>query len=297
MNKIKILVVTLFIIFGFNSFFNISLSAFYDIEYPPNSRGMADYTDEDATKEKESEQVTNSEQYVGKSSNNYLKTLKIENAIIEPEFDRQNVEYKMKLKDYNYKKITITAEPEDEKAKVEGIGEIELKEGINNVRVVVTAENGAVQLYNFAVEIPYSQSELKINKLEIYGISVKTGENDKENLLHNFSSDVYNYSIEVENEITSLKISATSEDNTYISVKGEKDLEVGENKIIISVIDKNDERKNTTYEISVLKKEANVKKSDNVLVKILLGTIVIIIILIILCNKRNKKKIAKRMKR
>ena len=79
----------------------LSYSAFYDLEYPPNNTGRADYSDEDAEAQKEEQQPVDPDEYIGKSSNNFLKTLKVENAKLEPKFNRQYVDYNVKLEDEN----------------------------------------------------------------------------------------------------------------------------------------------------------------------------------------------------
>lgn len=67
----------------------------------------------------------------------------------------------------NNRNIIIIAEAEDEKAKVEGIGEIEIRRGIGSTRVVVTAENGDVQIYNFTIDSPYAGKEVNTVEKEI----------------------------------------------------------------------------------------------------------------------------------
>lgn len=140
---------------------------FYEMEYPPNSSGRTDYSDEDAEQQKV-EINTSPEDYIGKSSNTYLKSLSVENAKIEPEFNRQYVDYKVTLKNKNAKKINIIAEAEDENASIEGTGEVELQEGTNNLRVVVTAENGNVQFYNLTVENEIGGQESNIKTTIVY---------------------------------------------------------------------------------------------------------------------------------
>lgn len=162
---------------------SVSYSAFYDLSYPPNSNGKADYTDAEADTQKDDETKSSPEEYIGKSSNNYLKSLTIENAIISPEFNRQYVEYTLKLKDENDRKIKIVAEAEDKNAKVQGTGEIELKPGIGSTRVVVTAENGDVQIYNFTIDSPYAGNEVQTEETESTEIISKEDEQVKKQTL------------------------------------------------------------------------------------------------------------------
>lgn len=144
----------------------ISNSAFYDIDYGPDSKGMADYTEEETKKESQNQLNTsnnNSQEYVGKSSNNYLKSLQIENEKLDKEFQKEILDYEVNLKDKNSKKIKIFAIADDEKAVVRGAGEVKLNEGINNVQIVVTAENGNVQIYNLKINV----SDTKVENTEV----------------------------------------------------------------------------------------------------------------------------------
>lgn len=140
----------------------ISSAEFYDIEYGPDSKGMADYTDEAADAEsKNTVNEKKSSDYVGKSSNNYLKSLSVENATISPEFNKQYTDYVVTLKEKNLEYINIIAEADDNKATITGIGKIKLEKEKNNLQVVVRAENGDVQIYNLQVEIQITNNDIK----------------------------------------------------------------------------------------------------------------------------------------
>lgn len=267
-----------------------SYSAFYDLEYPPDNKGRADYTDEEADEEKNKKNVETYE-YNGESSNNFLKTLEIENAQIEPQFNRQYVDYDVKLKDKNNKKIKIIAEPEDENAKVEGAGEFELEDGINELRVVVTAENGNVQIYNLHIELPFKQSDLKLSELQIYGLNIKTGEKEIEKLRPSFNPDKYEYNLDVQNEITSLYIESKTDNDNYIETQGAEDLQIGENKVIIKVKNIDDEGKLSTYVINV---ERHMEEKNNASYKYIGIAVVLLMIFIIITKKRHKKVRKKR---
>ena len=79
-----------------------------------------------------------------KSSNNYLKELKIEN--IEFEFDKDKFEYNIVVKS-NIQIISIVAQAEDKKAIVNGTGEKAIKDGNNKFVIEVTAENKEERSY------------------------------------------------------------------------------------------------------------------------------------------------------
>ena len=75
------------------------------------------------------------------SSDNTLKSLKIENEKLSPEFNNEVLEYNA-IVSGKTEKVNIIAEKNDDTAEISGNGEKELKEGLNRFELVVTAENG-----------------------------------------------------------------------------------------------------------------------------------------------------------
>ena len=127
-----------------------------DIPVPPDSSGYTDFTEEEAKQkaeeyEKNKSNLLTAEDYVNKSSNNYLKSLEVEGYKLEPKFNRQNSNYTIYTKS-NTSKLKIKAEADDEKAKVEGIGEIEINQSENSINVHVTAENGDLKVYTITID-------------------------------------------------------------------------------------------------------------------------------------------------
>ncbi len=275
---------------------NVSNSAFfYDEEYPPNSTGFADYTEEEAieNEKKRNEQAVDSSFYVGKSSNDYLKSLSVENATMEPAFNRQYVDYKVTLKDKNTKKINIIAEAEDEKATIEGAGEVELADGENHIMVIVKAENGEAQIYNLYIELPYNnQADIKLQDLQIYGVEKETGETKEQKLTPSFKSDVYEYNIEVAHNISYLDIRPTNLDGTFVSVKGGDTLEIGQNRITVKVTDSQDETKSTTYVINANRAETEI----NYKIYIIIAIVIIIVLIFFIRRFKKSRKKGKRAK-
>ncbi len=126
-----------------------------DIPVPPDSSGYTDFTEEEAKQkaeeyEKNKSNLLTAEDYVNKSSNNYLKSLEVEGYKLEPKFNRQNSNYTIYTKS-NTSKLKIKAEADDEKAKVEGIGEIEINQSENSINVNVIAENGDLKVYTINI--------------------------------------------------------------------------------------------------------------------------------------------------
>ena len=81
-----------------------------------------------------------------KSSDNNLKSLSIEGQNLSPEFNKDTLEYSVELSS-DTEKIKVNAEKSDSKASIKGTGEIDVKEGLNKIEVVVTAENGSTKTY------------------------------------------------------------------------------------------------------------------------------------------------------
>ena len=140
-------------------FMNISLAEtgrLVDIPVPPNSSGYADFTEEEAAeKNKEYEESKNNitaENLIGKSGDYYLKALNIDGYNLTPDFNRQNSNYTIYVKDENVNTFYVTAEPDNEAAKVEGTGEVTVSAEQRVINVTVIAENGNINVYTINVE-------------------------------------------------------------------------------------------------------------------------------------------------
>lgn len=155
--KISLFFITLICIVSVVSLSFAETPRLVDIPVPPNSAGYADFTEEDAAEvEKEYEESKNNtvtaDYYVGKSSDNYLKSLSIEGYELYPKFSRQNDTYTIYVKNDSTNTFNVTAEPENEIAKIEGIGTVNLTSGQNTINIKVTAENGNLKIYTINVE-------------------------------------------------------------------------------------------------------------------------------------------------
>ena len=101
-----------------------------------------------------------------KSSNSYLSSISIDGYEIEPKFDKETLEYAVTVKEET-EKININAQLADSSAKVTGLGEVAVSEGVNNFEIVVTAENGSKRTYKLVVTVPEVKPiKVTINKEE-----------------------------------------------------------------------------------------------------------------------------------
>lgn len=115
---------------------------------------MADFTDEAADKEKENVQKETKneiESRINKSSNNYLKSLSIKGYSISPNFDKQTINYEIK-ETIKESTLEISAEADDSKATISGIGKVNINAGENDIKIDVKAENGTTRSYIIKVK-------------------------------------------------------------------------------------------------------------------------------------------------
>lgn len=110
-----------------------------------------------------------------KSTNNYLSSLTIEGYTLNKEFKKDEIEYSIMVEN-DINKIKINAQLDDSSAKVTGIGEVEVKEGINKLEIKVTAEDGSIRTYILNVTVKeLNPIEVTIDKKK-YTIIRKEGE-------------------------------------------------------------------------------------------------------------------------
>ena len=89
---------------------------------------------------------------VSLSSNNALSSLTVSAGTLTPAFDPAITEYTLSLPSRS-DRLTITANPSDSRATVQGDGEISLQNGETSLSVVVTAEDGSAKAYTITVQV------------------------------------------------------------------------------------------------------------------------------------------------
>lgn len=80
------------------------------------------------------------------SSNNYLKSLSVDDYQLSPNFNKKTLEYSLELEN-DVRSIVVNAAKEDSKATLKGGGRYSLNEGSNDITITVTAENGNAKNY------------------------------------------------------------------------------------------------------------------------------------------------------
>ena len=162
--------------------------------------------------------VTRKGEKENRLSNIYINDNPVEN------FDKDNNIYDIEVL-YETDKVNITADKVSSLSSVEGLGNINLNVGNNTVNIVVTSENGEVNTYT-----------LNITRNEIISALLDDIKVKHYDLSPEFNSEVYEYNLVVDNEITSLDITPILKDKkaSYV-IKGNSDFLVGMNKVLVEV--------------------------------------------------------------
>ena len=150
-----------------------------------------------------------------KSNDNNLKNLSVDSYELSPKFSKDILEYNINVAS-SVEKIKVDAEKNDTKAKISGIGEIEVKEGLNKIEVVVTAENGDTKTYTINVTVEEKNPiNVKVNGKKYV---VVRKEEDIKNIPANFKKTTIKIGSEDVPAYVNKKINIT-----LVALKDEKD--------------------------------------------------------------------------
>ena len=228
-----------------------------------------------------------------RSSNNYLKSLNVSSGDFE--FNKKTQNYSFTVQN-EVTSIKVFAVAEDEKSKVSGAQTYNLKEGLNKINIVVTAENKQTRTYTLQVTRIVKNINKEVNnKLKSLEIS---------NYQINFDPETTIYNLTIENE-SSLDIIPNVQDSTSsVVVNGNENLKDGSViKLIVTAVDgstkeyiinisKNEEIKNDDKidDNNVVKVNKNRKLQIIVGISSFLIIVVVVILFSIIGIKRSLKK-------
>ena len=155
--KVNIFFIILLCIMSYVSISFAETGRLVDIPVPPNSAGYADFTEEEAAErareyEESKNNVVSSNALIGKSSDNYLKSLSIDGYKLYPKYNRQEDTYTIYVKDDTINTFNVSAEVDNENAKIEGTGNVTVSPEQRIINIKVTAENGDLKVYTISVE-------------------------------------------------------------------------------------------------------------------------------------------------
>ena len=228
-----------------------------------------------------------------RSSNNYLKSLNVSSGDFE--FNKKTQNYSFTVQN-EVTSIKVFAVAEDEKSKVSGAQTYNLKEGLNKINIVVTAENKQTRTYTLQVTRIVKNINKEVNK------KLKSLEISNDQI--NFDPETTIYNLTIENE-SSLDIIPKVQDSTSsVVVNGNENLKDGSViKLIVTAVDgstkeyiinisKNEEIKNDDKidDNNVVKVNKNRKLQIIVGVSSFLIIVVVVILFSIIGIKSSLKK-------
>ena len=174
-------------------------------------------------------------------------------------FDSNTTNYDLTIDNTS---VDIGAVVKDGGSKLSGdIGSKSLKYGLNTFKITVTSESGKNKVYTLNITRPDNRSSVNtLSSLKLSSGNIK------------FKSDVLKYDVDVENNISSIKLDAslTDDKSTFVSGYGSRSevLKEGKNTILIKVKAENESVK--TYTLNVTRKSN--KSSNNYLSEIKLSS-------------------------
>ena len=184
------------------------------------------------------------------SLNNYLKSLSINPGSIN--FNKNTLTYDVTL---DSSTIEILCEKEDSNSTISGdIGNKNLNYGKNTFKINVISESNEVRTYILNVtKIDNRNTENRLSSIGVNGKNI------------NFSEDKFEYSINVEYDVSTAKITASLKDSSSSFVNGYGprivNLNEGNNKIELRILSENGVTR--TYTININRKEDPDNKSDD----------------------------------
>ncbi len=210
-----------------------------------------------------------------RSSNNYLRELTVKEGNIK--FDKNTLNYSLVT---DTDSVEITAIAEDLKAKVSGGGKITLKDGMNVILVVVTAENNSTRQYTIQVtktdDLSSFVSSNNLSALKVNGYSI------------NLSNDNLEYEVNTNDDKLDLDY-ILEDNNSNIEILGNENLNDG-SVVTLKVTASDGNVKEYKLKVSKQNVASESKSSSNTLLIVLLIISVIgnIVLLILFVTKKNK---------
>lgn len=243
------------------------------------------------------------------SSNNYLKSLKIDIGTLSPAFDKDRTSYTVKIGE-EVNQIKVTAVAADSKATITVKGNTNLEPGTNKITVQVKAETGKVRTYviNVIKEGEITNPENAENGLKELNLNalLEDGTSNKIEISPDFSINTYEYTCTVPENTKSLDITAYAiDENAIVEVQGAEDLAEGENTITITVA--KEDKETVTYTIKVTKIAKQVEEivgqdwlnngnCNNILIAFVVLIILVVLAIVLIVLKRKNKKIKQKEK-
>ena len=181
-----------------------------------------------------------------------LDIMRVNREGISPDFDKNIKEYYL-IVDESVDKLDITAIATNQKAEVNITGNENLKMGVNKIKISVTSED-KTKKEEYVIYVTKTRNENEA-EADLENLAIENYELSPE-----FNKDVTNYLVEVSNDTEKLNVLAIPIDtNAKVKIEGNKNLNVGKNKVIINVTAK-DGITNKKYYINVNRRNEDEEK-------------------------------------
>ena len=195
------------------------------------------------------------EEEIGESnnrSNSKLQNLRLNIEGLVPEFNKDVFDYYLTINN-NINNLEILTVPENKNSKIEIIGNENLKEGLNVIKVQITSEDNSSST-------SYIINVTKTNNIEDANTNLETLAIQNYLLYPNFDNTVTNYNVEVANDTNNINLLAIPEDEkAMVEIDKNDKLQEGNNTIKITVTAKNNYTKKV-YNINVYRRNENEEK-------------------------------------
>lgn len=196
------------------------------------------------------------------STNNNLGGLSLSNGTLSPSFSAGTTNYTATIDADN---VVINASKSEDSQSISGAGSKALNYGNNTFNIVVTSESGSSKTYTITINRPDNRS----TNNNLKNLSVNQGS-------ISFNKNTTSYSIDVDSNVSSIKVTAALEDSSASFVNGfgsrTVDLSYGNNVILVKVQAQNGAVK--TYTINVNRKDDRSTNNDLKTLKVSSGEVV-----------------------
>ena len=195
------------------------------------------------------------EEEIGESNNvssSKLQNLRLNIEGLVPEFNKDVFDYYLTINN-NINNLEILTVPENKNSKIDIIGNENLKEGLNIIKVQITSEDNTSST-------SYIINVTKTNNIEDANTNLETLAIQNYLLYPNFDNTVTNYNVEVANDTNNINLLAIPEDEeAKVEIDKNDKLQEGNNTIKITVTAKNNYTKKV-YKINVYRRNENEEK-------------------------------------
>lgn len=201
-----------------------------------------------------------------RSSVDTLSSLNVTDTKISKDFKENKNSYTAAV-GYGIDSVSISATPTNNKATVKGTGKFNLKVGINNFNIIVTAENGSINIYKITItREAESKKESTTTRTTTTGTKKENDSLLKELIINKKSikldDNTFSYKYSVLYDVEELTIDAKAKSSkAKVKIEKKDKLEVGKNLVTITV--QAEDGSETMYVITVNRKDKNEKLSDD----------------------------------